>query len=250
MIDHLAEVLLERRAPLDAHAIARAAARLGLELEPRSSDGALASFGLQGGELILTMVDAPHPALDALASGPLAIEPDRIAHASAHVLVALRDHPGGVRERDLVLALAAGAVLDATGGLSVMLAPNVVFHRPELFRDFLELARAEAALPLELAIDITVAPEEDARMSFLTHGLERAGSEELFVTCSVEGRGALDFVLGVARWFYSQPELRLPTGDTLGRSETEKILIQRVPSPIDPSQTVVRLDLDVDEALA
>lgn len=245
-MDELTSVILRAPSPIDDAKVCAAAARYGVALEAVSNDGETATFALPEGEITLARMDGPHPALASMVSGPLAIEPEKIEGASAHLLVVGSDLPGDQRARELILTLVTVATLDAMGGLAAMLVPGVIFHRPELVHDLVELARGDAALPLELAVDVTIAPEEeDDRMSFLTHGLARAGSEELYVTCSVRGRGALDFVLGVARWFYSEPTMRLPTGDTLGRSETERVLIQRVPSPIDPAQVVVRLDLDL-----
>ncbi len=256
MID-LATVLLARSTVLDPSALVSAATRYGLTLTPTPPRGlsmeassgakdAVLSFDLEGGgDAHLVVIDAPHPGAVDTAFGPLSIEPEAIAGTRAHVLVTGRELPGDTRERDRTMLLLVAATLDATEGVSASLVPGVIFHRPGLIRDFAQLAAEEGELPFEVAVDLTSAREPGERMSFLTHGLERYGSEELYVTASVTGRGALDFVLGVGRWFFSQPERRLPTGHTLGRSDTERVTIQRVPSPIDASRTVVRLDLDL-----
>ena len=80
-------------------------------------------------------------------------------------------------------------------------------------------------------------------MSFLSHNMPRYGREDFFVTCPVSGKGALDFVYMMVRWLYTDLEKELPTGDTVGRSPTEKIQIQRVPNPTGNGDTVIKLDL-------
>jgi hypothetical protein len=80
-------------------------------------------------------------------------------------------------------------------------------------------------------------------MSFLTHGLVRYGREEFLVTRPVSGEGALDLVFSMARWMLQDADKHLPTGDTLGRSEDETILIQREPNPTGSEDVVIRLDL-------
>jgi hypothetical protein len=241
----LATVLLDQPHALDPSAITAAAARLGVSLK-NVGTGDVTSFDVEGGgDVHLGLVKAPHPGASGPAFGPLAIDPAAIRDTRAHVLVTGRELPGDVGARDRLMLRLVAATLEATGGVSASLAPGVIFHRPGLVIDFAKLAAESDELPFEVAVDLTSARESEERMSFLTHGLARYGSEDLYLTASVNGKGALDFLFGVGRWFYSQPELRLPTGDTLGRSETERVTIQRVPSPIDPTRTVVRLDLDV-----
>jgi hypothetical protein len=41
----------------------------------------------------------------------------------------------------------------------------------------------------------------------------------------------------------ADPDKHLPTGDTVGRTEDEKIVIQRVPDPTAKGPEVIRLDL-------
>lgn len=241
----LATVLLDQPVALDANAIASAAARLGLTLRTIGT-GDVTSFEMEGGgDVHLGLVKATHPGASEPVFGPLAIDPSAIRDTRAHVLVTGRGLEGDVGERDRLMLWLVAATLEATGGVSASLAPGVIFHRPGLVMDFAKLAAESGELPFEAAVDITSARESEYRMSFLTHGLERHGSEDVFVTASVNGKGAVDFLLRVGRWFFTQPEMRLPTGDTVGRSTSEHVTIQRVPSPVDPSRTVVRLDLDV-----
>ena len=80
-------------------------------------------------------------------------------------------------------------------------------------------------------------------MSFLTHGLVRYGREEFLVSCPIEGKGAVGFVLNMARWVLAEPGRQLPNGDTVGRTADERLTITRVPSPTGTGPAVIRLDL-------
>jgi hypothetical protein len=238
----LAFVLLDQPRHVSDAAVVAAAAELGLTLSPRS-EASPRAFTLPEGELYLMSIDAPHPDAQHAAHGPLAAPIEVVQSARAHLIVTARNLPGDLKARRRTLLLLTAAVTRAFDAVAVIFGEGVIFHRPGLVIDFAALAAETGELPLEMAVDITVARESDTRMSFLTHGLAQHGSEDLLVTCPIEGRGALDFVLGVARWFFRDPELRLPTGDTLGRDASERVPIQRVPSPVDPERIVVRLDL-------
>ena len=83
-------------------------------------------------------------------------------------------------------------------------------------------------------------------MSFLTHGLQRYGREEFYVTASVDGQGSLGYVMSLVRWMVHDRDKVLPTGDTVGRTPEEQIVVQRVPSPIEGYPPVIRLDMDTE----
>ncbi len=88
------------------------------------------------------------------------------------------------------------------------------------------------------------APEGDDRMSFLTHGPQRYGREEFWVTAARDGNEALEFTWMMARWMIYDPSEQLPTGDTIGRTAEEKIRVRRVLSPTGEGPEVIRLDSD------
>ena len=124
-----------------------------------------------------------------------------------------------------------------------MLGHGVTFHRADVFADLAALGLKHGVLPIEIGVDITAAPEPDERMSFLSHGMVRHGREEFYVTCPVGGEGGLGFVYSMVRWMLGDPEKHLPTGDTIGRDESGKIIVQRVPNPPGEGPDVIRLDM-------
>jgi hypothetical protein len=245
----LSFVLLKQPVQPSADDIAAGAAELGLALTPVPSGGGEGSEGvvelqLDGGaHLFVMMVAAPHPDAPKMPVGPLSPAMEEMEAAGAHCIVTAAGLEGDVRERDHVMAIITGAVIKATPAVAAMLGHGVLFQRADLFADFAKLAAEEGALPMEICVDITAAPEDDERMSFLTHGMTRYGGEEIYVTCPVQGNGALGFVLSIAQWMFYDPDVSLPTGDTVGRSEEEKVTVQRVPSPTGEGPEVIRLDL-------
>jgi hypothetical protein len=152
------------------------------------------------------------------------------------------DGPQSPAAEDIMLARLTTAVVRSSPAVAAMLGHGMCFHRAAFFAEVVE---AEDGLPLLVCVDITRAPEPGDRMSMLTHGLVRHGREEFFVHASQRGKGALDFVISMARWMLTDPNKQLPTGDTVGRSAAEKIIVQRVPDPRGEGPDVIRLDLDL-----
>jgi hypothetical protein len=190
-------------------------------------------------------VAKPHPDVHRMPVGPTSPPLDEARAAPAHLVVTAMGLEGDEAERDLEIAALTACVIASCDAVGAMLGHGILFHKAMLFADLAKLGAEHGQLPVEIAVDVTAAGEPGDRMSFLTHGLRRYGREELFVSCPVRGKGALGFVYALARWMLADSEKQFPTGDTVGRTEDEKIRIQRMPSPIDPEQTVIRLDLPV-----
>lgn len=241
----LSFVLLERPEYPDPETCVRVAAELGLELKPESSpaEGPI-SFALTGaGSVMVMLVEAPHPDAPHMPLGLASPTDEELERVTAHYIVTALSLPDDPRVRDPLMAALTAAILAASPSVAAMLGNGVVFHRAEFFLDVVRSSEGE--LPMLVCIDVTQAAEDDVRMSMLTHGMQRYGREEFFVTCSQEGSGALDFVLSLAGWMLDDPDKTLPTGETVGRSAEEKITIQRVPSPLGEGPEVIRLDLDM-----
>jgi hypothetical protein len=239
----LAIVLVKQPTYGDPDAVVATARKLGITLQSTGSKDPQ-EFTMDGDASMLVMlVPVPVPDADKMATGPTAVTREEAAAAPAHLLVTVLGLRGTTRERDTRLAALTAAVIDNTPAVAVTFGPGVVPHKARLFSEMAALGMQEGLLPPEMSVDITTARETDERMSFLTHGMARHGREELYVTCPIQGKGALDFVFGMVRWLLDDPPKELPTGDTLGRSATEKILIQRVPNPTGQGPAVMRLDL-------
>lgn len=243
MVD-IAFVLVRRPQPLDVAAVIAAGAGMGLELTHVAEIESPQMFDLpDGAQLVVMAVDAPHPDAAGMARGPTAAPAEDIAEAKGHLIVTAIGLQGSDGERDATLAALTAAVLRGTNAAAAMLGHGAVFHNPGLFAELAAVGRERGKLPAELAVDVTVGAESDDRMSFLTHGMTRYGREEFYVTCPIKGKGALDFVFAMVRWMLDDPTKQLPTGDTLGRTAEEKLVIARVENPSGRDGVVIKLDL-------
>jgi hypothetical protein len=240
----LAFVLLaDRSAPEPAKVIA-CGKKLGfaMTLTPSLVDSSVQSYDVDGGRtLMITTIEAPHPDARTMGFGPTAISPEEAKASPAHIIVTVLGLEGTPRHIDTQLAALTAAVVDSVEAIGAMLGHGAVFHKAKLFSGLAALGMKEGAIPAELAIDITTSRDTESRMSMLTHNLPRYGRENFYITCPINGKGALDFILGLARWVLRDPDKLLPTGETLGRSADEKLRIHRVKSP--EGETVIRLDL-------
>ena len=218
----LAFVLLRQAVEPQPTQVITAARRYGFELmlhSPALDGGGLAFDLTDGAGMIVTLVGVPHPDAVEMPVGVTSPPPEEIAASSAHLIVGTVGLTGDERARDTVLAQLTAAVLDCVDAVGAQLGHGVTFHRAGIFAGAAKLAAdQQEQLPVEVAVDVTAAQESASRMSFLTHGLVRYGREELFVTCEIEGKGALSFVYDLARWLLAQPSGYPPTGDTVGRT--------------------------------
>lgn len=235
-------LLTEARYP-DPRALIAAAASFGetLTLDEASNDGPM-SFRLADGNLLMVMlVDAPHPDAPHMPLGLASPSPEQLDSVAAHYIVTVPSLDGPRMLADTRMARLTAAITKTSPAVAAMTAPGVVFYKADFFVNVV----SQSEFPMLVCVDLTMAPEGEERMSMLTHGLQRYGREEFYVTASRQGQGAMDFVLGLTEWMLNDPDKHLPTGDTVGRSADEKVLVQRVPNPTGEGPEVVRLDLDL-----
>ena len=240
----VAFVLLERAIDPDADALVRAASVFGYTLVHEPGSTGPCTFSIAGGgHLMIMLIPAPHP--DAAEMPPALVGPsaEDLQRMQGHYVIALMGAPDRPRHEDTMLAQLTAATVHASPAIAAMLGHGVCFHRAEFFVKIVESEPAE--LPVMVCVDITRAAEPRERISFLTHGMVRYGREEFFVTASQRGRGALDFLTGLMNWMLFDPNKQLPTGDTVGRTADERVLVQRVASPLGEGPEVIRLDLDL-----
>jgi len=236
--------VLTRSEALDADALIAAAGALGVSLAPsEAGKDAVGAFAIDGGgHLMVGRMPAPHPDAPHMPVSPLTPDAEAVARAQAHFIVTGFALPGTLQERDALMARLLAAVVGACEAEGVMLGHGILFYKPALFADI--VANTEPGLlPVEICVDLTMAPEGPERMSFLTHGMQRYGREEFYVTARRDGSDALEFTWMMSRWMIYDPDKQLPTGDTVGRTPEEKMTVQRAPSPTGEGPEVIRLDM-------
>jgi len=241
----LSFVLLSKAVHADPAQILTKAAELGVELAYEMGEPTELTFRIAtGGTLIVALMSFPHPDAVDVPGGPTSPDPSVIQDHEAHYVITTLGMPDGPVPSEVAMGIFATAVIRSTPAVAAMLGHGVIFHRADIFAGVVEASGLET--PTEITVDVTAAQEDADRMSLLTHGLERYGREEFYVTSSISGSGALDYVMGLVRWMIADRDMELPTGDTVGRTADERIEVQRVPSPIPGKPDVIRLDLDTD----
>jgi hypothetical protein len=196
-----------------------------------------------GGSFMVMLVPAPHPDALGMPVGPTSPNREQVAATKAHFILTALGLEGAPRGRDATMARLVATVIENVNAVGAMLGHGVVFHRADVFAGMAAASMDDGELPSEIAVDITSAREQNNRMSFLSHGMQRYGREEIYVTCSIDGKGALDFVFMLTRWMLSDLDKQFGTGETIGRTMKEKLTIQRVPNPTGQGPLVIRLDL-------
>ena len=231
---------------LNASEIEEAARAFGWLIRGDGSDKPLHFFvSDEDTECMVMFVAVPFPDRERVAYGPTSPPYEATVATRSHAIVTAMSDALSAEALELRLLAVMAAVIDARGpdAVGAMTPTGVVMHVAGLVSGMAKLAYADGYVPAEIAVDVTIAREPGDRMSFLTHGLWPRGREEFFITCSPRGKGALDFVFMMVRWMLAEPDKALPTGDTVGRTATEKLRVQRIPNPAHPEQQAIRLDL-------
>lgn len=240
----LSFVLVSEPVYPDPAVLVAAAADLGVPLThvPREDDGAQV---YDGGDvsLIVMLAPMPHPDAPRMPRGPFSPPTGVLAAAPAHYIVTAQGLDGPARRIDLELLRLTAAVVKASSAVAAMLGHGIMFYPAKLFADLAETIAAGEEIPPLVTVDIIRANEGAGRVSLLSHGLVRYGHEEFFVHGPAGGRETLGFLLAMLSGAIAQPHQHLPTGDTVGRSMEEQILVTRVPDPSGTGPSVIRLDL-------
>jgi hypothetical protein len=228
----------------DPGAIVAAAAAMGLDLKVEESEGEPLVFTHGAVKLMVRPIAAPHPDVSTMRRGPLTPPSEVLETAQAHTLVTVLGLEGDPLYRGSVTAALCAAVMAGTSdAVGAMLAEGITIHGAEIFSELAAKSLESGTPPVELLVDVTAARAGDQRMSLLSHGMTRHGREEFLLTCPIEGEGAMGFMFSMVRWMLMDKEKHLASGDAIGRSAEETILVQRVPSVVENGAEVIRLDL-------
>ncbi len=98
-------------------------------------------------------------------------------------------------------------------------------------------------LRLTLWTGVSVEREPDGRFSLLSLGMKQLNLPDLLLIApQSDGNSALEPFFTFLTYVAHRGE-PLPEGDTIGRSETEKLPVRYVPSPLDPKTRVWRVEI-------
>jgi hypothetical protein len=163
-----------------------------------------------------------------------------LAEHRAHLVVVLQEQ--GVRppfEGMTLFTRLVAAVTRASDAVAVYWGDAGATHDA---RFFVEVA-SDGALPVLLWTGVSAAVDEDDRLSLLSLGLRQLGLPDLHLTAPREiGNDALPFFFDLIA-YAARKGAAVPAGDTVGRNPGERLRVRHEPSPLDPDDTVWRVDL-------
>ena len=158
----------------------------------------------------------------------------------AHLVVTC-DCAGTPLESLSMLTSLLGAVVKASSAVGIYWGEAGATHAPKFFMETAQ--EPDFDLRLMLWTGVSLAREPDGRLSLLSLGMKQLNLPDLLLIAPKSaGNSALDPFFTFLAYVANRGE-PLPEGDTIGRSETEKLQVQYVPSPLDPKIKVWRVEI-------
>ena len=211
---------------------------LGGEADPEK--GAL-SVG--GAEVLMAALSAPVPEREADDAARLSLSSLMsggwtLPEHHHHILVVATnvDEKSGLPVRcDFTRVVAA--VARASGAVGVYWGAGPATHEP---RFFFETAR-DNELPLVVWTGVSVARDQD-RVSLLSLGMRQFGMDDLLLTAPVDqAASALEMFIDLLQYALERGAA-VKAGETVGRSDDERMPVTWEASPLDPDARVWRVD--------
>ena len=158
----------------------------------------------------------------------------------AHLIVTC-DSSGASLESLSLLTSFLGAVVEASPAVGIYWGAASATHDPKFF---LETAREpDIGFRIMLWTGVSMAREADGRVSLLSLGMDQLNLPDLFLIAPKSaGNSALEAFFNFLTYVANRGK-PLPEGDTIGRSATEKLRVQYVPSPLDQKTKVWRVEI-------
>lgn len=165
----------------------------------------------------------------------------------AHLLVTVASLPGPqsnspVTKLSCMTALLA-AVSKATGAVGIYWGDAGATHDPTTFQSMAQ--RPQVAARMTLWTGVSVVREPGGRLSLLSLGMEQQLDLPNLLLTAPE-KTQTEELLGMFFDLLSYVTQRgepLPDGDTVGRANGERVPVHYVPSPVDKSKQVWRIEL-------
>ncbi|QRK05782.1 DUF4261 domain-containing protein [Archangium violaceum] len=213
--------------------------------EIRHEDDTL-SFELDGAVVTLSLMRSPIPWGDlegpARAAWHWPEATERLKAHLGHVLVAVLA-PGLDRVSTMLLLTRVVAAVAATADASgVYWGEGPVVNAPE---DFIEETRrtSRERLPLYLWLAFQLARNPDGSFTLCTSGMKSFELMELeLVACRTKPAELVDRAFNFAHYLLDHGPV-LKDGDTIGLSAQERFRVRHLPSVVEPSRTVYRIDV-------
>ncbi|MCC5849197.1 MAG: DUF4261 domain-containing protein [Verrucomicrobia bacterium] len=133
------------------------------------------------------------------------------------------------------------AVIQASSAVGVYWGDAGATHDAEFFTTIAVIP--DAASRLMLWSGVSVAREDDGRLSLLSMGMEQFNLPNLLLVSGEASDGiALETLYDLLAYAVQRGE-PIPEGDTVGRTEEERLVVKYVKSPAEPKKRVWRVEL-------
>jgi hypothetical protein len=162
---------------------------------------------------------------------------------AAQLIVTLRSPPSVSRMDALGCFTAVlGAVSEASGAVGVYWGNAGATHDPAFFISVAQ--EPDLVSRLMLWTGVSVSREADDRLSLLSLGMQQLELPDLLLVApnSVDGNDALATFFDLLAYVVNRGT-PIPEGDTVGRTAEERLPVRYVPSPIDASRQVWRVEM-------
>jgi hypothetical protein len=253
---HLAFVLLsETRLPLPGdilshfEAFAAPGESLHHDVAEAKADGpdSVLSFHLDAGErCFVALMPAPVPRGEADRAAEFSLSSFRngwkLPGHQAHLLVTLAVAPGDTPHSSLSrFTTVLAAVTAASPAVGVYWGNAGATHDAEFF---LSIAREQGIVPrLMLWNGVSVARERDGRLSLLSLGMSQLALPNLLLVSGPDSQAAAMETMFDLLAYVAQRGAAIREGETVGRTDEERLPVRYVTSPVDAEARVWHVEL-------
>jgi hypothetical protein len=149
----------------------------------------------------------------------------------AHLVVAQQGATAANIEELTTFTRIVAAVVRATNALGVYWGEGSATHHPEFVVNI-----AHSELPLPIWVGVSVAKAGDAT-ELLSVGMKQVGLPELLLIAPEVDGGVFEFFYDLLAYVTRRGK-QLPEGDSVGRTEKERLKVHYVKSPVDSDAEV------------
>jgi hypothetical protein len=198
-----------------------------------------------GGEFVLVLMREPMPAGQAEEAvrhsvSALFNQQWSLPKYKAHIVVTAPD-AGDPRRRLEVFTALVAAVVDTSHALGVVWPHAGATHEPKYF---LKVAKAhELVSSMTIWCGFDLKRGAAGKLDFLSRGMERLSLPNLLlVVPSAQEEESVPLMFDLLAYVAERGK-PLPEGDTVGRDDQQRLPVHYVPSPVNPTVKVMRVEL-------
>lgn len=166
---------------------------------------------------------------------------EKMRYHASHILVALVGNQGDLIQRSINLTYLTAAVAAHVDAAGVFWGGGTLVHDP---LDFVEQAKQLSPnyLPWHLWIDFRLEQNDEGSIRLFTTGMKTFNQKEIEIPHSTQlPADIFSFANAIADYVLTS-EKTIEDGETVGRSEDEKVRVSYAPSMLDSQITVMQLD--------